>query len=141
MLRAPAPGKAHHAEPAASGRRGNGDDGVGKVHAALVRHARAGAAAFDDHRSRPLGASVAPDKWRRRKFGQAGHARGIDHHLPVSARAARFTAQVVSLRSARWMTRRSRLFMGLKRNGCPVRFTFSAAAAALSRSSSMRSRR
>jgi len=47
----------------------------------------------------------------------------------------------VSPRSARWITRRSRLFMGLKRNGTPVRFTFSAAVTALTRNSSMRSRR
>jgi len=39
------------------------------------------------------------------------------------------------------MTRRLGLFIGLKRNGTPVRFTFSAAVMALSRSSSMRSRR
>jgi hypothetical protein len=36
------------------------------------------------------------------------------------------------------MMRRSRLVMGLKWNGTPVRFTFSAAASALMRSSSMR---
>jgi len=39
------------------------------------------------------------------------------------------------------MTRRSRLFIGLKKNGVPVRFTFSAAAEALSLSSSIRSMR
>ena len=44
----------------------------------------------------------------------------------------------VSLRSARWMIRRSRLFMGLKWNGTRVFFTFSAAVSALSRNSSMR---
>ena len=32
-----------------------------------------------------------------------------------------------------WITRRSRLFMGLKRKGTPVRLTFSAAAIALMR--------
>ena len=47
----------------------------------------------------------------------------------------------VSPRNERWITRRSRLFMGLKRNGTPVRFTFSAAATALTRNSSMRSAR
>jgi hypothetical protein len=47
----------------------------------------------------------------------------------------------VSLRSARWMMRRSRLFIGLKWNGIRVFFTFSAAVSALRRSSSMRSAR
>ncbi len=51
--------------------------------------------------------------------GKAGHARGIYHHVPAGPAPQLSLRTAVSLRSARWITRRSRLFMGLKRKCSP----------------------
>ena len=77
--------------------------------------------------------------------------RGFPYELPLGVRLyqQRYVSGVpalslrisVSLRKHKCMMRRSRLLMGLKWNGRPVCFTRSAAATALKRSSSMRSKR
>ena len=152
ISRARAPGKANDTESAASGRCGNGDDGVGEVQLRGRRAAHCGDADVRPVRPAAAIASGIPPVRRRkgrraaRKAGGGGSGRlampaGYTTTCRYPPEPLDSLRNSVSFRSARWITRRSRLFMGLKRKGWPVRFTLSAAAAALMRSSSMRSAR
>ena len=141
IARASGPERRTMPRPPRPGGSGDGGDRVVKIQAGdsrldLRTPRSVSVAAAARPPSRPRGHRLSRHPGRRRRAGcaSAEAAAGLpcppDRPPPCDARRCPRSRCAVRSRSrrARWITRRSRLFMGLNWNGDPVRLTFSAAA-------------